>query len=107
MSTPKPLDYRSAGVDIDAADDSKNRIKAHVESTFTKGTRGAFGGFGGMFKVPGDLKDPILVSSADGVGTKIKIAIEPFRLAPRQPDWHPRPRPPCLATARCRSASHR
>ena len=79
MSTPKPLDYRSAGVDIDAADDSKNRIKAHVESTFTKGTRGAFGGFGGMFKVPGDLKDPILVSSADGVGTKIKIAIEAGR----------------------------
>lgn len=79
MSTPKPLDYRSAGVDIDAAENSKNRIKAHVESTFTKGTRGAFGGFGGMFKVPGDLKDPILVSSADGVGTKIKIAIEAGR----------------------------
>ena len=43
-----PLDYRSAGVDIAAAEDSKQRIKALVESTFTAGARGAFGGFGGM-----------------------------------------------------------
>ena len=50
MSTP--LDYRSAGVDIEAADDAKWRIKRLVESTFTAGTRGAFGGFGGMFRVP-------------------------------------------------------
>jgi phosphoribosylformylglycinamidine cyclo-ligase len=74
-----PLNYASAGVDIDAADDSKHRIKALVESTFTKGTRGAFGGFGGMFRVPADLKEPLLVSSADGVGTKIKVAIEAGR----------------------------
>ena len=79
MNQPPPLDYRSAGVDIDAADDSKHRIKALVESTFTKGTRGAFGGFGGLFRVPSDLKEPLLVSSADGVGTKIKVAIEAGR----------------------------
>ena len=79
MSDQRPLDYRSAGVDIDAADDSKHRIKALVESTFTAGTRGAFGGFGGMFRVPKDLREPLLVSSADGVGTKIKIAIEADR----------------------------
>jgi len=71
-----PLDYRSAGVDIDAADESKDRIKALVESTFTAGTRGAFGGFGGMFKMPEGMRSPLLVSSADGVGTKIKLAIE-------------------------------
>lgn len=71
-----PLDYRSAGVDIDAADESKGRIKALVESTFTAGTRGAFGGFGGMFKMPEGMRSPLLVSSADGVGTKIKLAIE-------------------------------
>src|SRR5262249_44197141 len=59
--------------------DSKHRIRAHVESTFTAGTRGAFGGFGGMFRVPKDMKEPLLVSSADGVGTKIKIAIEAGR----------------------------
>ena len=74
-----PLDYRSAGVDIAAAEDSKQRIKALVESTFTAGARGAFGGFGGMFRVPEDAARPLLVSSADGVGTKIKVAIEAGR----------------------------
>jgi len=49
---PRKLTYASAGVDIDAADDSKHRIKRLVESTFTAGARGAFGGFGGMFRVP-------------------------------------------------------
>ncbi|MBK5188019.1 MAG: phosphoribosylformylglycinamidine cyclo-ligase [Gemmatimonadaceae bacterium] len=71
-----PLDYRAAGVDIEAADDAKGRIKALVESTFTAGTRGAFGGFGGMFRMPEGMRAPLLVSSADGVGTKIKLAID-------------------------------
>ena len=74
-----PLDYRSAGVDIDAADAAKHRIRALVESTFTEGARGKFGGFGGMFRVPPDMRAPLLVSSADGVGTKIKVAIEADR----------------------------
>jgi phosphoribosylformylglycinamidine cyclo-ligase len=74
-----PLDYRSAGVDIDAADAAKHRIQALVESTFTEGARGKFGGFGGMFRVPPGMRAPLLVSSADGVGTKIKVAIEADR----------------------------
>ena len=74
-----PLDYRSAGVDLDAADDAKGRIRRLVESTFTAGTRGAFGGFGGMFRVPAGLRNPLLVASADGVGTKVKVAIEAGR----------------------------
>ena len=73
------LDYRAAGVDIDAADDAKSRIKKLVESTFTAGARGRFGGFGGMFRMPPDAKRPVLVASADGVGTKIKTAIEAGR----------------------------
>lgn len=73
------MDYRGAGVDIDAAEDSKWRLKQHVESTLTEGARGAFGGFGGMFRVPGGFSKPVLVSSADGVGTKIKVAIEADR----------------------------
>ena len=73
------LDYRSAGVDIEAADDAKGRLKRLVESTRTAGMRGAFGGFGGMFRVPSDLTSPLLVASADGVGTKIKVAIESDR----------------------------
>jgi phosphoribosylformylglycinamidine cyclo-ligase len=73
------LDYRTAGVDIDAADDAKTRIKRLVESTFTAGARGRFGGFGGMFRMPADARQPVLVASADGVGTKIKVAIESGR----------------------------
>ncbi|MDE3152540.1 MAG: phosphoribosylformylglycinamidine cyclo-ligase [Gemmatimonadota bacterium] len=75
----RPLDYRSAGVDIEAADDAKHRIKRLVESTFTAGARGKFGGFGGLFRMPDDVAHPLLVSSADGVGTKIKVAIEADR----------------------------
>jgi len=73
------LRYGSAGVDIDASNAAKNRIRKLVESTFTKGVVGGFGGFGGMFRVPPNLDKPVLVSSADGVGTKIKIAIESGR----------------------------
>jgi phosphoribosylformylglycinamidine cyclo-ligase len=74
-----PLDYRSAGVDLRAAEDAKGRLKALVESTLTDGARGHFGGFGGMFRMPDDARRPILVASADGVGTKIKVAIEAGR----------------------------
>ncbi len=74
-----PLSYRDSGVDIAAADDAKHRIARLVESTYTAGARGAFGGFGGMFRMPEDAKRPLLVSSADGVGTKIKVAIEARR----------------------------
>ncbi len=74
-----PLTYAAAGVDIDAAESSKHRIKALVESTFTAGARGGFGGFGGMFRMPPGARAPLLVSSADGVGTKIKVAIEAGR----------------------------
>ena len=70
------VDYKGAGVDIEAADSAKERLRALVESTFTQGTRGRFGGFGGMFRVPTDVPSPVLVASADGVGTKIKVAIQ-------------------------------
>jgi phosphoribosylformylglycinamidine cyclo-ligase len=73
-----PLDYRAAGVDIDAADEAKQRIRALVESTRTAGTLGAFGGFGGLFRAP-EGRRPVLVASADGVGTKIKVAMEAQR----------------------------
>ena len=82
--SPKPkaqssLSYSASGVDINAADDAKNRIKRLVESTHTKGVVGKFGGFGGMFRMPSDARRPVLVSSADGVGTKLKVAIEANR----------------------------
>ena len=72
------MDYRSAGVDIDAAEEAKERYRRLVESTRTAGAVGAFGSFGGLFRAPmGDR--PLLVASADGVGTKIKVAIEANR----------------------------
>ena len=73
------LDYASAGVDIDRSDAVKRRIRGIVESTFTGGARGAFGGFGGMFRIPSEFRRPVLVSSADGVGTKLRVAIEAER----------------------------
>jgi phosphoribosylformylglycinamidine cyclo-ligase len=73
------LRYGSAGVDIDASNAAKARIRKLVESTFTRGVVGEFGGFGGMFRVPSGLRKPVLVASADGVGTKIKIAIDTGR----------------------------
>ena len=72
------MDYRSAGVDIDAAEDAKERYRRLVESTRTAGAVGAFGSFGGLFRAPVG-QSPLLVASADGVGTKIKVAIEANR----------------------------
>jgi phosphoribosylformylglycinamidine cyclo-ligase len=72
------MDYRGAGVDIDAAEDAKERYRRLVESTRTAGAIGAFGSFGGMFRAPAGVR-PLLVASADGVGTKLKVAIEAGR----------------------------
>lgn len=74
--TADALHYRSAGVDIGASDAAKSSIARHVLSTHTPAVLGGFGGFGGMFRMPPGMRAPVLVSSADGVGTKIKVAIE-------------------------------
>jgi phosphoribosylformylglycinamidine cyclo-ligase len=73
------LSYASAGVDIERSDAVKRRIRDVVESTFTAGARGAFGGFGGMFRIPAEARRPVMVASADGVGTKLMVAIEADR----------------------------
>jgi phosphoribosylformylglycinamidine cyclo-ligase len=79
MSDRPRLDYAQAGVDIDRSDAVKRRIRGLVESTFTGGARGGFGGFGGMFRIPAEARRPVLVSSADGVGTKLRVAIDADR----------------------------
>ncbi|CAN5870584.1 phosphoribosylformylglycinamidine cyclo-ligase [soil metagenome] len=79
MTSDEGLHYADAGVDIDRSDAVKRRIRSVVESTFTAGARGAFGGFGGMHRIPATFQRPVLVSSADGVGTKLRVAIEANR----------------------------
>ncbi|MBA3671269.1 MAG: phosphoribosylformylglycinamidine cyclo-ligase [Gemmatimonadaceae bacterium] len=79
MSDAEPLDYSAAGVDLERSDHVKRRIRSIVESTFTSGARGAFGGFGGMFRIPAEASRPVLVASADGVGTKLRVAIDANR----------------------------
>lgn len=69
--------YREAGVDIEAGADLVERIKPHVRKTARAGVMGGLGGFGALFDLkPLHYADPVLVSSTDGVGTKLKIAIE-------------------------------
>jgi phosphoribosylformylglycinamidine cyclo-ligase len=69
------MDYKSAGVDIDAGNESVRRIRALARSTFTSGVLSEIGSFGGLFQLePGRFREPVLVSSADGVGTKLKVA---------------------------------
>ena len=70
------MNYADAGVNIAVADDAKQRIRHHASRTFTSNVLGGIGGFGGLFALDHrKWKEPVLVSSADGVGTKLKVAM--------------------------------
>ncbi|MEG5032095.1 phosphoribosylformylglycinamidine cyclo-ligase [Microcoleus sp. AT3-D2] len=68
------MDYREAGVDVEAGRAFVSRIGSMVKSTHRSGVLGGFGGFSGFFSVPEGLKEPVMVSGTDGVGTKLKLA---------------------------------
>jgi len=69
------MDYRQSGVDIDAGNETVRRIKSLARGTFTPGVLSDIGSFGGLFRLDRDrYREPVLVSSADGVGTKLKVA---------------------------------
>jgi len=69
------MEYKSAGVDIDAGNETVRRIKSLARATFTPGVLSEIGSFGGLFQLNTDrYREPVLVSSADGVGTKLKVA---------------------------------
>ncbi len=68
------LDYKRAGVDIDAGNDFVEKIKPLVKSTHRPEVVGGFGGFNGMMKIPSRYKEPVLVAGADGVGTKSQLS---------------------------------
>ncbi|MDX9874613.1 MAG: phosphoribosylformylglycinamidine cyclo-ligase [Spongiibacteraceae bacterium] len=76
-SSSRPgLSYRDAGVDIDAGDALVERIKAVARKTHRPGVLGGLGGFGALFELPAGYRQPVLVSGTDGVGTKLKLAME-------------------------------
>lgn len=74
MSETGRLSYKEAGVDLDAADRAKEGLKELVRSTRDANTLSELGLFGGLYALPSDVRSPVLVSSADGVGTKLKVA---------------------------------
>ena len=74
--TQQSLSYRDAGVDIDAGDALVERIKPFAKKTMRAGVMGGIGGFGALFEVPKNYREPVLVSGTDGVGTKLKLAFE-------------------------------
>jgi phosphoribosylformylglycinamidine cyclo-ligase len=80
MTERAPVTYRDAGVDIDAGDELVERIKPHVKRSMRKEVLGGIGGFGALVEVPLDrYRKPVLVSGTDGVGTKLRLAIDTRR----------------------------
>jgi len=74
------ISYKDAGVDIDAGNGFIDDIKADVKSTFDSNVIGGIGSFAGAYELPKGYKEPVLLSATDGVGTKLKIAIESKKL---------------------------
>ena len=70
------LSYKDAGVDIDAGEALVDRIKGAVKRTTRKEVMGGLGGFGAMCQIPAGYKEPVLVSGTDGVGTKLRLAMD-------------------------------
>jgi phosphoribosylformylglycinamidine cyclo-ligase len=71
-----PLSYKDAGVDIDAGDALIEKIKPLAKRTARPGVLAGIGGFGSLFELPSGYEQPVLVSGTDGVGTKLRLAIE-------------------------------
>ncbi len=74
------ISYKDSGVDIDAGNDFVEAIKSDVKSTFDKNVIGGIGSFAGAYALPTGYKEPVILSATDGVGTKLKLAIESGKL---------------------------
>ncbi len=74
------VSYKDAGVDIDAGNDFVEAIKSDVKSTFDDNVIGGIGSFAGAYALPSGYKEPVILSATDGVGTKLKLAIESKKL---------------------------
>lgn len=76
MTNSQSLSYKDAGVDIDAGEALVSRIKSVAKATARKEVIGGLGGFGALCRIPQGYKSPLLVSGTDGVGTKLKLALD-------------------------------
>ena len=74
------ISYKDAGVDIDAGNQFVEAIKSDVKSTFDKNVIGGIGSFAGAYALPTGYKEPVILSATDGVGTKLRVAIESGKL---------------------------
>ncbi len=70
------ISYKDAGVDIDAGNEFVENIKPFVKSTFDKNVIGGIGSFAGAYELPTGFKEPVMLAATDGVGTKLKLAID-------------------------------
>ena len=70
-----PIDYKQAGVDVEAGYEAVKLMKRHIKTTFDENVLGDVGSFGGLYSIAGfNMREPVLVSGTDGVGTKLKLA---------------------------------
>ncbi len=69
------ISYKDSGVDVERGYEAVRLMKEHVKSTYTDGVLGDIGSFGGFFRMPKGMKEPVLVAGTDGVGTKLRYAI--------------------------------
>jgi len=76
MENIEKISYKEAGVDIDAGNSLVDKIKPFVKETAISGVLGGIGSFAGAFELPTGYKNPVLIAGTDGVGTKLKLAIE-------------------------------
>ncbi len=74
--TPASLSYKDAGVDIEAGDHLVERIKGVAKRTSRPEVMGGLGGFGALCRIPAGYREPVLVSGTDGVGTKLRLALD-------------------------------
>lgn len=75
-SSSQPLTYKDAGVSIDAGNELVERIKGAARRTRRPEVMGGLGGFGALFEMPSGYREPVLVAGTDGVGTKLRLAMD-------------------------------
>lgn len=76
QTSGKSLSYKDAGVDIDAGNDLVERIKGVAKRTRRPEVMAGLGGFGALFELPKGYQEPVLISGTDGVGTKLRLAMD-------------------------------